>query len=95
MHKRNQPQINAIQTSQELGRSSCVGVWSYVCWMYKRNKLQINVTTGSEAERKGFSKKPPFAPIIHNGIANDRLIYLQKLMYIAFSSFLGLVLCFF
>ncbi|GKU91025.1 hypothetical protein SLEP1_g4954 [Rubroshorea leprosula] len=32
-----------------------------------------------------------FASVVHN----DILIYLEKLMYIAFSSFLGLVLCFF
>ncbi|GLU15362.1 hypothetical protein SLE2022_318600 [Rubroshorea leprosula] len=39
-----------------------------------------------------FADWPPFASIVHN----DILIYLEKSMYIAFSSFLGiLVLCFF
>ncbi|GLT77902.1 hypothetical protein SLA2020_494570 [Shorea laevis] len=38
---------------------------------------------------------PPFAPIIHNDIANDIPIYLRKLMYMALASLLGLVLCLF
>ncbi|GLT50809.1 hypothetical protein SLA2020_242710 [Shorea laevis] len=38
---------------------------------------------------------PPFALVVYNDIANDMLIYCQKLIYIALSSFLELVLCFF
>ncbi|XVF27705.1 hypothetical protein REPUB_Repub14bG0131400 [Reevesia pubescens] len=36
---------------------------------------------------------PPFFPIIHHDIANDIPIHLQRLQYVAFSTFLGLVLC--
>ncbi|KAM7254783.1 hypothetical protein ACFE04_020024 [Oxalis oulophora] len=36
---------------------------------------------------------PPFFPIIHHDVANDIPIHLQKLQYVAFSSFLGLGLC--
>jgi len=35
---------------------------------------------------------PPFLPIIHHDIANDIPIYLQKLQYTAFSTFLGMSL---
>uniref|UniRef100_A0A2N9I940 Secretory carrier-associated membrane protein n=1 Tax=Fagus sylvatica TaxID=28930 RepID=A0A2N9I940_FAGSY len=36
---------------------------------------------------------PPFLPIIHHDIANEIPVYLQKLQYVAFSTFLGLALC--
>ncbi|KAK8992305.1 hypothetical protein V6N11_048391 [Hibiscus sabdariffa] len=36
---------------------------------------------------------PPFFPIIHHDIANEIPVHLQRLQYVAFSSFLGLVLC--
>lgn len=36
---------------------------------------------------------PPFAPIIHHDITNDIPVYLRKLMYTAFASYLGAVLC--
>uniref|UniRef100_A0A0D6R0E1 Secretory carrier-associated membrane protein n=1 Tax=Araucaria cunninghamii TaxID=56994 RepID=A0A0D6R0E1_ARACU len=36
---------------------------------------------------------PPFFPIIHNDIARDIPPYAQRLMYIAFASWLGMVLC--
>lgn len=38
---------------------------------------------------------PPFAPIIHHDIENDIPVYLQKLMYTAFASLLGMVVCLF
>lgn len=38
---------------------------------------------------------PRFAPIIHLDIENDIPVYLQKLMYTAFASLLGVVLCLF
>ncbi|GAV77544.1 SCAMP domain-containing protein [Cephalotus follicularis] len=38
---------------------------------------------------------PPFFPIIHHDIANEIPIHLQKLQYVAFSTFLGLFLCLF
>ncbi|KAI3880453.1 hypothetical protein MKW92_039454 [Papaver armeniacum] len=36
---------------------------------------------------------PPFFPIIHHDIANEIPIHLQRLQYIAFTTFLGLVAC--
>jgi hypothetical protein len=33
---------------------------------------------------------PPFLPIIHHDIANEIPVYLQKLQYVAFSTFLGM-----
>ncbi|KAK8656583.1 hypothetical protein V6N13_098530 [Hibiscus sabdariffa] len=36
---------------------------------------------------------PPFFPIIHHDIANEVPIHLQKTQYVAFTTFLGLVLC--
>ncbi|KAF9609326.1 hypothetical protein IFM89_015581 [Coptis chinensis] len=36
---------------------------------------------------------PPFFPIIHHDIANEIPIHLQRIQYMAFSTFLGLVLC--
>ncbi|XP_039006922.1 secretory carrier-associated membrane protein 1-like isoform X1 [Hibiscus syriacus] len=38
---------------------------------------------------------PPFFPIIHHDIANEIPIHLQKMQYVAFTTFLGLVLCLF
>ncbi|KAL2466339.1 Secretory carrier-associated membrane protein 1 [Abeliophyllum distichum] len=36
---------------------------------------------------------PPFFPIIHHDIGNEIPIHLQKLQYVAFTSFLGLIVC--
>lgn len=36
---------------------------------------------------------PPFFPLIHHDIANNIPIHLQKLQYVAFTTYLGLVLC--
>ncbi|KAM7500828.1 hypothetical protein LguiA_025242 [Lonicera macranthoides] len=36
---------------------------------------------------------PPFFPIIHHDITNEIPIHLQKLQYVAFTTYLGLVLC--
>ncbi|KNA26133.1 hypothetical protein SOVF_000240 [Spinacia oleracea] len=36
---------------------------------------------------------PPFLPIIHHDIANEIPVHLQKLQYVAFSTYLGLVFC--
>ncbi|KAF2303424.1 hypothetical protein GH714_018187 [Hevea brasiliensis] len=38
---------------------------------------------------------PPFFPIIHHDIANEIPIHLQRIQYVAFTTFLGLVLCLF
>ncbi|KAK4745343.1 hypothetical protein SAY87_011655 [Trapa incisa] len=36
---------------------------------------------------------PPFFPLIHHNIANEIPIHLQRVQYVAFTTFLGLVLC--
>ncbi|CAI9089499.1 OLC1v1024086C1 [Oldenlandia corymbosa var. corymbosa] len=36
---------------------------------------------------------PPFFPIIHHDIANEIPIHLQKIQYVAFTSFLGIFAC--
>lgn len=36
---------------------------------------------------------PPFIPLIHHDIANEIPVHLQKLQYVAFTTYLGLVLC--
>ncbi|PPD89524.1 hypothetical protein GOBAR_DD13551 [Gossypium barbadense] len=36
---------------------------------------------------------PPFFPIIHNDISNDIPIHLQTIMYVGFTSLIGLVIC--
>lgn len=36
---------------------------------------------------------PPFFPIIHHDIANEIPIHLQRVQYLAFTTYLGLVLC--
>ncbi|KAL0406034.1 UNVERIFIED_CONTAM: putative secretory carrier-associated membrane protein 1 [Sesamum latifolium] len=46
--------------------------------------------TGVIIEDKNW---PPFFPIIHNDIANDIPIHLQRVQYVAFTSLLGLVGC--
>ncbi|CAN6546501.1 unnamed protein product [Malus baccata var. baccata] len=38
---------------------------------------------------------PPFFPIIHHDIANEIPIHLQRLQYVAFTTWLGIVLCLF
>jgi CHASE2 domain-containing sensor protein len=38
---------------------------------------------------------PPFFPIIHHDIANEIPANAQKLQYLAFASWLGIVLCLF
>lgn len=55
-----------------------------------KRKEDAAARAGIVLEEKNW---PPFLPIIHHDIANDIPIYLQKLQYTAFSTFLGLVLC--
>ncbi|CAN0852820.1 Secretory carrier-associated membrane protein 3 [Linum grandiflorum] len=45
---------------------------------------------GVQLEQKNW---PPFFPIIHHDIANEIPIHLQRIQYVAFSTFLGLSLC--
>ncbi|CAN1149778.1 Secretory carrier-associated membrane protein 3 [Linum perenne] len=45
---------------------------------------------GIQLEQKNW---PPFFPIIHHDIANEIPIHLQRIQYVAFSTFLGLTLC--
>ncbi|CAN1221948.1 Secretory carrier-associated membrane protein 3 [Linum grandiflorum] len=45
---------------------------------------------GITLEQKNW---PPFFPIIHHDISNEIPVHLQRIQYVAFSTFLGLVLC--
>ncbi|CAN1327077.1 Secretory carrier-associated membrane protein 2 [Linum perenne] len=46
--------------------------------------------SGITLEQKNW---PPFFPIIHHDISNEIPIHLQRIQYVAFSTFLGLTLC--
>ncbi|CAA0817926.1 Secretory carrier-associated membrane protein 3 [Striga hermonthica] len=52
-----------------------------------RRKEEAIARAGIVLEEKNW---PPFFPIIHHDIANEIPIHLQKLQYVAFSTFLGL-----
>ncbi|KAF7150140.1 hypothetical protein RHSIM_Rhsim02G0120700 [Rhododendron simsii] len=56
----------------------------------KRREDALARAGGIVLEEKNW---PPFLPIIHNDIANDVPVHLQRLAYIAFSTWLGLFLC--
>ncbi|CAI0468474.1 unnamed protein product [Linum tenue] len=47
-------------------------------------------SAGIQLEEKNW---PPFFPIIHHDISNEIPIHLQRIQYVAFSTFLGLTLC--
>ncbi|XP_071697795.1 secretory carrier-associated membrane protein 3-like isoform X2 [Rutidosis leptorrhynchoides] len=55
-----------------------------------KRKEEAAARAGIVLEEKNW---PPFFPIIHHDIANEIPIHLQKLQYVAFSTYLGLVLC--
>ncbi|KAK8585299.1 hypothetical protein V6N13_139232 [Hibiscus sabdariffa] len=55
-----------------------------------RRREEAVARAGIVVEEKNW---PPFFPIIHHDIANEIPIHLQRLQYVAFSTFLGLVLC--
>ncbi|XWS19537.1 hypothetical protein CRYUN_Cryun31cG0024400 [Craigia yunnanensis] len=55
-----------------------------------KRKEEAAARAGIVLEEKNW---PPFFPIIHHDIANEIPIHLQRLQYVAFSTFLGLVLC--
>ncbi|KAJ0081230.1 hypothetical protein Patl1_10847 [Pistacia atlantica] len=57
-----------------------------------RRKEEAAARAGIVLEEKNW---PPFFPIIHHDIANEIPIHLQRLQYVAFATFLGLVLCLF
>ncbi|XP_051129736.1 secretory carrier-associated membrane protein 1-like isoform X2 [Andrographis paniculata] len=46
--------------------------------------------SGGLGEKKNW---PPFFPLIHNDIANEIPVHLQRMQYVAFTTFLGLILC--
>nr|VDD03459.1 unnamed protein product [Brassica rapa] len=46
--------------------------------------------SGVQIDEKNW---PPFFPIIHHDIANEIPVHAQKLQYLAFASWLGIVLC--
>ncbi|KAL8268167.1 hypothetical protein R6Q59_001965 [Mikania micrantha] len=57
-----------------------------------RRKEEAAARAGIVLEEKNW---PPFFPIIHHDIANEIPIHLQKMQYVAFTTYLGLVFCLF
>nr|ACS91930.1 secretory carrier membrane protein [Lilium longiflorum] len=57
-----------------------------------RRREEAAARAGIVIEEKNW---PPFFPIIHHDIANEIPIHLQRLQYVAFATFLGLVACLF
>lgn len=55
-----------------------------------KRKEDAAARAGIVLEEKNW---PPFFPIIHHDIANEIPIHVQKMQYLAFSTYLGLVLC--
>ncbi|KAI3736192.1 hypothetical protein L6452_15729 [Arctium lappa] len=55
-----------------------------------KRKEDAIARSGIVLEEKNW---PPFFPIIHHDITNEIPIHLQKVQYVAFTTFLGIVLC--
>ncbi|WCJ26966.1 Secretory carrier-associated membrane protein [Euphorbia peplus] len=55
-----------------------------------RRREDAAARAGIVLEEKNW---PPFFPIIHHDIATEIPIHLQRIQYVAFTTFLGLVLC--
>ncbi|KAJ4779089.1 Secretory carrier-associated membrane protein [Rhynchospora pubera] len=67
-------------------------------WEEELKKREKDIKTREDAvTRAGIVVEeknwPPFFPIIHHDIANEIPLHAQKLQYLAFASWLGLVLC--
>ncbi|KAG8494452.1 hypothetical protein CXB51_011948 [Gossypium anomalum] len=69
---------------------ACNFHWSANSMQEVRRKEEAVARAGVVLEEKNW---PPFFPIIHHDIANEIPIHLQRLQYVAFSTYLGLVLC--
>ncbi|AQK87043.1 Secretory carrier-associated membrane protein 3 [Zea mays] len=59
---------------------------------FKEKMLFLFIEAGVVIEEKNW---PPFFPLIHHDISNEIPIHLQRMQYLAFSSFLGLIACLF
>ncbi|KAH0450752.1 hypothetical protein IEQ34_021444 [Dendrobium chrysotoxum] len=75
----------------------------------EKGKRDSKLGSGSEEERTGYKAEggcfdkswrtieeknwPPFFPIIHHDISKEIPVHAQKLQYLAFASWLGIVLC--
>ncbi|RLM98988.1 secretory carrier-associated membrane protein 3 [Panicum miliaceum] len=57
-----------------------------------KRKEEAASRAGIVIEEKNW---PPFFPLIHHNISNEIPIHLQRMQYLAFSSFLGLIACLF
>ncbi|GMN50882.1 hypothetical protein TIFTF001_020034 [Ficus carica] len=55
-----------------------------------RRREEAAARAGVVLEEKNW---PPFFPIIHHDISNEIPIHLQRMQYLAFSTWLGLILC--
>ncbi|KAJ6725064.1 SECRETORY CARRIER-ASSOCIATED MEMBRANE PROTEIN SCAMP [Salix viminalis] len=57
-----------------------------------KRKEDAAARAGIVLEEKNW---PPFFPIIHHDIANEIPVHLQKIQYVAFTTFLGMAFCLF
>ncbi|KAK9051982.1 hypothetical protein SSX86_028610 [Deinandra increscens subsp. villosa] len=55
-----------------------------------KRKEDAIARSGIVLEEKNW---PPFFPIIHHDITNEIPVHLQKIQYVAFTTFLGIVVC--
>lgn len=67
-------------------------------WEAELNRKEKEIKKREEAVSKAGVPAddrnwPPFFPIIHHDIANEIPVHAQKLQYLAFASWLGIVLC--
>ncbi|WZY92323.1 hypothetical protein YC2023_064652 [Brassica napus] len=67
-------------------------------WESELKKRETDIKRREDAVAKSGVKTsdknwPPFFPIIHHDIANEIPVHAQKLQYLAFASWLGIVLC--
>ncbi|AQK87042.1 Secretory carrier-associated membrane protein 3 [Zea mays] len=60
--------------------------------IFSTNLCHLLFSAGVVIEEKNW---PPFFPLIHHDISNEIPIHLQRMQYLAFSSFLGLIACLF
>ncbi|TVU20077.1 hypothetical protein EJB05_36267 [Eragrostis curvula] len=93
--KKKEKELQAMEAElNKRERNSFPGLLSLIS-IEKSISLYVYVVltlTGIVIEEKNW---PPFFPLIHHNISNEIPIHLQRMQYLAFSSFLGLVGCLF
>lgn len=63
-----------------------------VCHEFLQEYIFFFLSAGIVIEEKNW---PPFFPIIHHDISNEIPIHLQRIQYVAFTTFLGMSNCYF